>query len=160
GILMMKTLSMLLILLLSTLCGISSEQTGNTKRPVRPDDLLSIREASDVRLSPSGKSVVFVLTSIDPHTHKEFSNLWLSLEGGTPVQLTEGQYNDALPRWAPDGRRLAFASSRDGESAIWIADSQTRTIRKLAPWHQRNFFISKAGEMFAWSPDSSEIALA
>jgi dipeptidyl aminopeptidase/acylaminoacyl peptidase len=130
---MMKTLSMLLILLLSTLCGISSEQTGNTKRPVRPDDLLSIREASDVRLSPSGKSVVFVLTSIDPHTHKEFSNLWLSLEGGTPVQLTEGQYNDTLPRWAPDGRRLAFASSRDGESAIWIADSQTRTIRKLAP---------------------------
>jgi dipeptidyl aminopeptidase/acylaminoacyl peptidase len=155
----MKNIAVL-VLFLSTLCPVFSAQAEDTKRPVRPEDLLSIREASDVQLSRSGKSLAFVLTSIDPHTHKEFSNLWLSSDGGAPKQLTEGEYNDSLPRWAPNGRRLAFASNRDGESAIWIADSQTGKIRKLVEWRQRSFFISKAGEMFAWSPDSSEIAFA
>ncbi len=39
-----------------------------------------------------------------------------------------------------------------------MLDAVTGAARRLAPWPQRHFFISKAGETLAWSPDGSEVA--
>jgi dipeptidyl aminopeptidase/acylaminoacyl peptidase len=129
------------------------------RRGVAPEDLLSLRDVTDVRVSPSGKTVVFVLTAVERGTDREISNLWLIPVGAGPtVQLTSGEFSDSSPRWSPDGRYVAFASNRGAHSSLWLVDAKTHESRVLAPWPQRDFFVSKAGEALAWSPDSTEIA--
>lgn len=131
------------------------------KRHVTSEDLLALRDASDVRLSPTGTSIAFVLTSIDRATHREFSNIWtIPTAGGPAKQVTEGAFGDASPRWSPDGQHIAFSSNRNGQSGLWIVDPGTGQSSMLAPWPHREFFISKSGDMFAWSPDGKEIAFA
>jgi dipeptidyl aminopeptidase/acylaminoacyl peptidase len=58
--------------------------------------------------------------------------------GGTPVQLTDGEWNHGSGRWMPDGRTVVFqslrvedAERRWRESHIYAVDVQTRAIRQL-----------------------------
>jgi dipeptidyl aminopeptidase/acylaminoacyl peptidase len=139
----------------------SASQSPESKRPVVPDDLLSLRDASDVHLSPSGTKVVFVLSSIEKPSGREYSNIWVaSTNGDSPKQITQGQFNDLMPRWSPDGREIAFSSNRSGQPSLWIVDTDTGKSQMLAPWPRSNSYISKPSEMMAWSPDGREIAFA
>jgi dipeptidyl aminopeptidase/acylaminoacyl peptidase len=129
------------------------------KRAPLPDDLFAIKDAGDARLSPDGATVVYTVTSMDREKNGYVSNLWLVPAGGGPTaQLTSGEASDSTPRWSPDGKKIAFASNREGKSALWIVDVASREVRMIAPWERSNFFLSKAGEMFCWSPDSKQIA--
>jgi dipeptidyl aminopeptidase/acylaminoacyl peptidase len=133
--------------------------TAQAKRAVAPDDLFALKDAGEARISPDGAMIVYTVTAIDREKNGYVSNLWLvPANGGQPVQLTTGDASDSTPRWSPDGKKIAFASSRDGKSALWIIDVASRQMREVAPWERSNFFLSKAGEMFCWSPDSKQIA--
>ena len=129
------------------------------KRAPGSDDLFAIKDVGDARLSPDGTTIVYIVSSINREKNSSTSNLWLvPTSGGQPTQLTTGEANDSTPRWSPDGKKIAFASNRDGKSALWIVDVASREIRMIAPWERSNFFLSKAGEMFCWSPDGKQIA--
>ena len=43
------------------------------------------------------------------------------VEGGSERVLIADQDGDR-PRWAPDGKRFAFLSNKEGGSQVWIAD--------------------------------------
>lgn len=55
------------------------------------------------------------------------------------------------PAFSPDGRRLAFASSRSGDMEIWVADADGTAPRRLT-----NHAASDTAP--AWSPTGTEIA--
>ena len=42
-----------------------------------------------------------------------------------PVQVTTATGVERSPSWSPDGRALAYASTRDGESDVWVAQLGT-----------------------------------
>lgn len=131
------------------------------KRPIVPEDLFSLRDVSDVRLSPSAAEIALVLITIDKPNNREFSNIWIiPSSGGAARQITDGAFSDSSPRWSPDGKYIAFASNRDGHSSLCIVDVKTGESQSIAPWPHRDFYISKPSEMMAWSPDSKEIAFA
>ena len=49
------------------------------------------------------------------------SNIWLiELSRGTLTRLTSVPPNDWYPVWSPDGRRIAFSSSRDGPYNLYV----------------------------------------
>ena len=133
--------------------------TAEAKRAVAPEDIFAIKDVGEVRLSPDGARIAYTVTQIDRQRNRYLSHIWIvPASGGAPVQLTTGDANDSTPRWSPDGRKIAFASTRDGSAAIWTVDVETRELKKVSAWRRSNFFLSKAGEMFCWSPDGKHIA--
>ncbi len=52
-----------------------------------------------------------------------FDIVTLDLTTGRSVRITQGHGNNEEPTWAPNGRAIAFASSRRGGSGIYIANA-------------------------------------
>src|SRR5207249_364631 len=70
----------------------------------------------------------------------------------TPRRLTSGAKSDTAPRWSPDGRRIAFVSTRDGDSAqIYLIDIGGGEARRLTNMPQ-------GASDAAWSADGRRIA--
>lgn len=55
----------------------------------------------------------------------------LDLESGAIVKRVDIGGNDHAPAWAPDGRRLAFVSDRDGASNIYLYDTADSSCLQL-----------------------------
>jgi dipeptidyl aminopeptidase/acylaminoacyl peptidase len=86
--------------------------------PLTPDDFWSLRYITDMRLSPDGASVAYVLEANDRTANKVRSAIWLlDTRSGVSRPLTTGLARDSSPRWSPDGRALAFVSNREDETA-------------------------------------------
>ena len=86
----------------------------STPRGMVPRDLLRIRFVGDPQISPDGRSVAFVVTTLSEEKDEYLSNIWLvSAAGGEPRRFTTGPRRDTAPRWSPDGARLAFVSERE-----------------------------------------------
>ncbi len=69
--------------------------------------------------------------------------------GGQAVRVTSTVAPEGSPAWAPDSRRLAYSSWRDGTSRIYLHDFGTRSERAL----------TQGGEDIRpiWSPDGTTI---
>jgi TolB protein len=53
----------------------------------------------------------------------QWHQLWLmTSEGENPFQLTYGDFDAVAPRWAPDGRQIAYISNEGGNTSLWIAE--------------------------------------
>ena len=51
--------------------------------------------------------------------------------GGGITRLTNDPGIDGLPTWSPDGKHIAFLSTRDGQWAIWVMNADGSNQRKL-----------------------------
>src|SRR6266496_2498461 len=59
------------------------------------------------------------------------------------------------PRWAPDGKRFAFVSTKENGSQIWIADFDVATGTVTGKHRLTNIATEADGEL--WSPDGKYI---
>ncbi len=85
-------------------------------------------------------------------------NIWrvqTSAPGNTasspPVVAISSTRWDGTPQFSPDGRRVAFASSRSGEAEIWIADPDGSNAVQLTS-------VGAVPGFPRWSPDGELIA--
>jgi|DewCreStandDraft_5_1066085.scaffolds.fasta_scaffold00144_84 dipeptidyl aminopeptidase/acylaminoacyl peptidase len=121
-------------------------------RPFTFDDLMAIRRLGDPQVSPDGRWVAFTVTTIDKAQDTRNTDIWLvPTAGGEPRQLTTHPAADARPRWSPDGRKLAFISTRDGTSQIWVMD-----VTGGEPERLTRFPTGASGVL--WSPDGRHLA--
>jgi dipeptidyl aminopeptidase/acylaminoacyl peptidase len=94
---------------------------GQTRHPLRFEDLMKVHRVDDPQVSPDGRSIAFAVANVDFDANKTVSHLWLgALAGGEPREITAGAGSDNRPRWSPDGRELAFISTRGGTSQVWL----------------------------------------
>ena len=139
------------------LCGIllSTTAAAKEKKPIVTSDVLKIKTMGQIDISPDGKRVVFVVTSMDKTEKEEYrynSHLWmLDLEKLTPPhQLTFGERSDSSPVWAPDSTRIAFVRTHEGRPQIWILSMQGGEAYRVT---------SSEFGAFApqWSPDGKKL---
>ncbi len=79
------------------------------------DDVVLAERASSWTVSPDGMLAAWVRATVEKvgGEEKRVSNLWLSrLADGTSFALTRGQDTVSAPEFAPDGRHVAFLSTR------------------------------------------------
>jgi dipeptidyl aminopeptidase/acylaminoacyl peptidase len=117
-----------------------------------PMDVFDLEWASDPRVSPDGKTVVYVRKSNDIMKDRERSNLWqVSVDGTNHRPLYSGLNNIRSPRWSPNGEKLAFISNETGSQQIhvrWIDNGETALISQLRA----------SPSNLSWSPDGKWFA--
>lgn len=84
---------------------------------------------------------------------RESSNIYALRLSGDPVGdagraqiLTAENEGDYRPVWSPDGRRIAFISTRTGHRSVWMMNSDGSGARELTPGSEDYGWP-------AWSPD-------
>jgi len=126
--------------------------------PVRPftlDDLCAMKRVGAPALSPDGKWVAYTVSVCDFDQNKYNSDIWLvPSDGGEARQMTTSPKGDGSPVWSPDGRRIAFRSSRGEDGGqIWILPVDGGEARQLTEF-------PGGVDDFEWTPDGRRIVFA
>ncbi|HEY3836924.1 MAG TPA: S9 family peptidase [Bryobacteraceae bacterium] len=101
------------------------------KTPFDAAAMMQLKRISDPQISPDGKTVAFVVQSVDLDANKKPKQIYsVPIEGGTPKQLTiTGEANDR-PRWSRDGK-IFFISDRAGTPEIWRMDADGGNAKQI-----------------------------
>src|SRR5213594_639962 len=91
------------------------------KRAITVDDYLALKSVGNPQLSPDGKWVAYTVTEHSLKDNRGTTRIWLAeVASGSTRQLTAGPGSDRQPRWSPDGRTLAFVSTRENGAQLWV----------------------------------------
>src|SRR3990172_3759861 len=91
--------------------------TAQSKKTIRPEDIVNLQVVRDVQISPDGKRIAFAAGKRPDFDQLRQSRIWLvPANGSDPRLLHESQHDQTSPRWSQDGRSIAFLSSRSASS--------------------------------------------
>ncbi len=134
-------------------CSAMTFPAQEAKHPITFDDMIHMHRVGNPKISSDGKWVAYVITTPDMDANRNASNLWIvSTSGGAPLQLTQSGH-DSSPEWSPDGKTLAFLSSRDGTSQVYLLPMDGGEAHAVT-------HLSTGADLVKWSPDGKTIAFA
>lgn len=138
-----------------------SDRDGNRSIYVMNDDGSHVRRLTDTPFkkvgnpiwSPDGRQIAFHIDlETDPKKWQQCDVFVMNADGTRQRNLTEHPSQDFMGSFSPDGKYIAFNSSRaaDATLEIFVMEIATRKVRKLTDVE----FATSA----SWSPDGKEIA--
>jgi len=127
--------------------------------PIPPERLALVREVSEVRISPDGRSLAFI-TDITGALE-----VWsVPSGGGWPLQLSSLGEQASEIRYSPDGRGIVFASDFGGDERpdlYWVdpaggtawnltSSTQAETSPRFSPDGRRLAYTADPGQPFLY----------
>ena len=74
--------------------------------------------AARPEVGPDGKRILF-----SNYHGGQWHQLWLTTtDDAAPLPLTYGEFDRRNARWSPDGKRIAYISNEDGNTALWVQE--------------------------------------
>ena len=129
-------------------------------RPWTGEDILALKVVSDPNVSPDGRSVAYVVESLNAEKDAYQTDVWLApTAGGEARPLASSPASDEFPRWSPDGRFVAFLSDRP-RPGVKEDDEAKRQIWLIRPDGGEAVLLTAAPgsvQSFAWSADGRTI---
>jgi acylaminoacyl-peptidase len=114
--------------------------------------VFDVEYASDVQISPDGRTIVYVRRGMDRLKDRVTGDLWLlNVASGAHRPLVTGSGSAGAPRWSPDGTRLAYISGANGRPELRVRFMDSGQDFSLAQ-------LEQSPGAPVWSPDGKAIA--
>ena len=141
----------------------SQEMRAQTKRGVTPEDYLSFKFVGDPHISPDGKVVAYVLTTIDQKKNRRESSIWVVPADGSaaPRRLSAEGFSSSSPRWSPDGKTLAILSARSSDLPAGETPKSQIYLLSIAGGGEAIALtkLKNGVQSYQWSPEGSRIVV-
>ena len=142
----------------------SSRRDGNSEIYVMAADGTNQRRLTNNRAndwfpawSPDGRRIAFVS---ERDGHVDAIHGWptseiyvMAADGSNPQNITNDPSDDREASWSPDGKRIVFASRRDGNYEIYVMDTDGSNPQNLTNDPHNDRYPS-------WSPDGKRIVFS
>ena len=121
------------------------------KTPFEYMDLFDLQMVSNPQISPDGKTIIYERHQFDVMTDRRFVNLWsISFSGENHAPLTSGKDYYGSVQWSPNGNKIAYTSSSEGSSQIFIQWMNTGVSASVTN-------LTESPRNLSWSPDGTKL---
>ena len=129
------------------LVGIAAGTGVAAKRAITVEDMWAMKRIGPPVLSPDGAWLAFPVTEYSMAENASNTDIYLvSTRSGEVRQLTTNPAYDGAPAWRPDGKAVAFVSTRDGKPQIYLIRLDGGEAQKLSD-------VPTGVGQITWSPD-------
>ena len=140
------------VLAVLALAGATAPVRAQQRHPMSVRDFLSLARPGEPAVSPDGRWVAYTVTEPDLAAYRKRTDLWLvSATGGEPRRVSADSLGGRSARWSPDGRALAYVTTRGGTPQLWIYEPATGARRQLTS-------LSTGADGPVWAPVGGLIA--
>ncbi len=143
----MKRLIYILILIGLASTSIFAQKQFNSR------ELYSLNRVSEFSASPDGKWILYKLSVPNIEDNKIYHDLYaVSIDGKETIRLTEDKASEFNAIWSPNGKKIAYLSTKDGAPQIYVMKFPTKEVEKISN-------LENGVNTLAWSPDGKYFAI-
>ncbi|MGG0655156.1 prolyl oligopeptidase family serine peptidase [Rummeliibacillus pycnus] len=124
------------------------------KRMIQREDLYNLTSVSSPVLSPDGREAVAIRTIMDQEKNKYLSYLiHIEVASNEVTQWTFGEERISSLSWSPDGKKIAFLSTRNTQKQLFILSKNGGEANQLT-------HFADGVNSYLWDSNNEEIWFA
>ncbi len=138
----------------SLLLSQSAFSYSHSESVVNYQDIFDIEYAAAPQVSPDGEHVIYERRAMDIMKDGTRINLWqMDVDGKNHRPLFSGKASYRMARFSPDGSRLAYLSSFEGDNQLYVRWLKTGEVARVTN-------LENSPSDISWSPNGQTIAFS